>query len=63
MEVLTKIGLVSAADSRVMLDPMQCDTYEVAANLLETLDVEELTGLIPHLRKMRETLSSQRKQR
>ena len=63
MEVLNKIGLVSAADSGAMLDPIQCDTYEVAANLLETLDVEELTGLIPHLRKMRETLSSQHKQR
>ena len=63
MEVLNKIGLVSAADSRVMLDPVQCDTYEVAANLLETLDVKELTGLIPHLRKMRETLSLQREPR
>jgi hypothetical protein len=26
--------------------------------LLETLHVEELAGLIPHLRKMRDTLST-----
>lgn len=57
MDVLTQSGVIPVADLGVLLDTSECDTIEVAANLIEELGIPELKKVVPMLRNMRDLLS------
>ena len=58
IEKLVAAGLVPLADITTNLDPRECDTVEVAANVIEQMNVQELQPAVPVLRGMREVLTT-----
>jgi hypothetical protein len=57
MDVLLQSGIVPLVDVEKMLDPAECDTNEVAANLMEEFKVPELQKMVPTLRSIRDLLA------
>jgi hypothetical protein len=54
--VLVQAGVIPPADLERMFDLSDCDTIEVAANLIEELEIPELKKVVPMLRGWRDLL-------
>lgn len=57
MDVLVGSGAVPLADIRKLLDSSEYDAIEVAANLIEEMQVPELQKTLPSLRSLRDSVS------
>jgi hypothetical protein len=63
MDILVASGIIPMADVMPTLDPLECDSIEAAADLIEELKVSELIRVVPFLRSIRELLSETLKKR
>jgi hypothetical protein len=55
--VLVQAGAIPLSDLERMINVSDCDTIEVAANLIEELEIPELKKVVPMLRGWRELIS------
>lgn len=63
MDILVASGIIPFEDLMPTLDPLECDSIEAAADIIEELKVSELTKAVPFLRSIRENLSEILKKR
>lgn len=64
-EALVRCGLIQGVDLEVLLDPSECDTIELAADLIEQFKVKDLRAMTPWLKDTRRQIveSLERKRR